>query len=346
MSDKKDKPADFDPDATVMQSAPRPAEAPGHDPDATVMMGSRKDLVAPDEDATVMMRPGALGGGDEDATVMMPAGLGKGEPPAEAPKRMPMAAFQRDEDPDATVIGAPPPEPEPEPAPATAASAPVVVPVVPVAPAPERSTPVTADTSRMPLIAGGLVVVAVALYFVLGGGKPPPPAEQKPEAPAAAAPAAAAPAPAAPAAPSKTPGVKDLLAAQVKSGSIAIAEEGGVTTITLTSVNQFASGGVDIEAKLAGSVLAIAVALDKVPGSIVVTGYADAKPSSNAKFPSNQALSAARGESVARLIAGKLRDPKRVKGEGAGDSQQVAPSDTAENRAKNRRVVIVLRPAQ
>ena len=124
MSDKKDKPADFDPDATVMQSAPRPAEAPGHDPDATVMMGSRKDLVAPDEDATVMMRPGALGGGDEDATVMMPAGLGKGEPPAEAPKRMPMAAFQRDEDPDATVIGAPPPEPEPEPAPATAASAP------------------------------------------------------------------------------------------------------------------------------------------------------------------------------------------------------------------------------
>lgn len=341
MSDKKDKPADFDPDATVMQSAPRPAEAPGHDPDATVMMGSRKDLVAPDEDATVMMRPGALGGGDEDATVMMPAGLGKGEPPAEAPKRMPMAAFQRDEDPDATVIGAPPPEPEPEPAPATAASAPVVVPVVPVAPAPERSTPVTADTSRMPLIAGGLVVVAVALYFVLGGGKPPPPAEQKPEAPAAAAPAAAAPA-----APSKTPGVKDLLAAQVKSGSIAIAEEGGVTTITLTSVNQFASGGVDIEAKLAGSVLAIAVALDKVPGSIVVTGHADAKPSSNAKFPSNQALSAARGESVARLIAGKLRDPKRVKGEGAGDSQQVAPSDTAENRAKNRRVVIVLRPAQ
>ena len=346
MSDKKDKPADFDPDATVMQSAPRPAEAPGHDPDATVMMGSRKDLVAPDEDATVMMRPGALGGGDEDATVMMPAGLGKGEPPAEAPKRMPMAAFQRDEDPDATVIGAPPPEPEPEPAPATAASAPVVVPVVPVAPAPERSTPVTADTSRMPLIAGGLVVVAVALYFVLGGGKPPPPAEQKPEAPAAAAPAPAAPAPAAPAAPSKTPGVKDLLAAQVKSGSIAIAEEGGVTTITLTSVNQFASGGVDIEAKLAGSVLAIAVALDKVPGSIVVTGHADAKPSSNAKFPSNQALSAARGESVARLIAGKLRDPKRVKGEGAGDSQQVAPSDTAEKRAKNRRVVIVLRPAQ
>jgi type VI secretion system protein ImpK len=220
----------------------------------------------------------------------------------------------------------------------------------------------------MPLIAGGLVVLAVALYFMFGAGKPTPPAEPKPEvasAPAAApaavpaAPATAAPAPAAapaaaaspvapaasPAASSKPPAVKELLGAQVTGGAIAVAEEGGVTTITLTSANQFASGGVDVDAKLAPVVAALAAALDKVPGAIVVTGHADAKPSSNPKFPSNQALSAARGESVAKAIAGKLRDPKRVKGEGAGDSQQVAPSDTAENRAKNRRVVIVLRPA-
>jgi type VI secretion system protein ImpK len=141
------------------------------------------------------------------------------------------------------------------------------------------------------------------------------------------------------------PSVKDLLAPEVKRGAVAVADDGGVTTVTLKSANQFASGGVDIDPKLASAVLAIAAALDKAPGAIVVTGHADAKPSSNPKFPSNQDLSAARGESVARLIAGKLRDPKRVKAAGAGDSQQVAPSDTAENRAKNRRVVIVLQPA-
>jgi len=337
MSDNRDKPA-------------------AHDPDATVMMPNRKGLAGP----------------DEDATVMMPAGLGKGEPAAEAPVRVPMAAFQRDDDPDATVIGAQPPEPAPEPEP-VAAPAPVVAPQAAVAPAvrPELATPVTADTSRVPLIAGGLVVLAVALYFVFGGGKSPAPEAPRPVAAApasapapatAAAPATApapAPAPAAapaaaapsatvsapPAAPSKPGAVKELLAGEVKRGLIAVAEEGGATIITLRSTKQFHSGGVDIEAPLRPAILGIAAALDKVPGSIVVTGHADATPSSNPKHPTNQALSTARGESVAKLIAGKLRDPQRVKGEGAGDSQQVGPSDTAENRAKNRRVVIVLRPA-
>lgn len=387
MSDKKDKPADFDPDATVMQPRGRPADEPKHDPDATVMMTSRKDLVAPDEDATVMMRAGDLKG-DEDATVMMRPGdlkgdedatvmMRPGDMPGEAPKRVPMAAFQRDDDPDATVIGAPPPEPapEPRPEPVKAAPEPVTQPAA-AAPAPELSTPVSADTSRMPMIAGGLVVLAVAGYFMFSGGKPPAPAEPKPEAaatpapapvaekvpepaatpapvpaPAASAPApTATPAPASPPAgasksPAKASSIKDLLAAQLKSGAVAVSEEGGATSITLTSTNQFASGGVDVDGKLVPLVGAIAAALDKVPGAIVVTGHADAKPSSNPKFPSNQALSAARGESVAKAIAAKLRDPKRVKGEGAGDSQQVAPSDTPENRAKNRRVVIVLRPA-
>ena len=331
MSEKKDKPADFDPDATVMQPGARPAEA--HDPDATVMMGSRKDLTAP----------------DEDATVMMSAGLGKGEPPAEPPARVPLAAFQRDDDPDATVIGAQPAEPVPEPAavPPTAAPPTVVAAVAPAVAAAVLATPVSADTSRMPMIAGGAVVLAVALYIVFGGGKPPAPEAPKPAVAVAPAPAVA-PAvtpPAAPAASASAVSVKALLADDIKRGVIAVAEERGATTITLRSANQFHSGGVDIEAPLRPAILGIAAALDKAPGSIVVTGHADAKPSSNPKFPSNQELSAARGESVAKLIAGKLRDPKRVQGEGAGDSQQVAPSDTAGNRAKNRRVVIVLRPA-
>jgi outer membrane protein OmpA-like peptidoglycan-associated protein len=369
MSDNRDKPADFDPDATVMQPRGRPDAAADSDPDATVMM-SRKALSEPDADATVMMRASDMAAPpDEDATVMMKAGLGV-EPTAEAkPERKPLAAFQSEADPDATVIGAPPP-PEPEPAPVTAAPAPQAPVSAPAAAiAPELATPVTADTSRMPLIAGGIVVVAVALYFMFAGGKPPAKPEAAPvpaaasttpSTPAAPAPAAAAapaaPAPAAPAAPApaapvpavaaaKGTDLKSLLAAEAKRGSIAIAEEGGATSITLRSTNQFASGGVDLDPRLQPVIAAIAAALDKAPGAIVVTGHADAKPSSNPKYPSNQELSTARGASVAKLLAGKLRDPKRVSSTGASDAQQVAPSDTPENRAKNRRVVIVLRPA-
>ncbi len=334
------------------------------DPDATVMM-TPGALKGPDPDATVMMTPGALKGPDADATVMMPAGLGK-EPPADAPReRVPMAAFQREDDPDATVIGAPPPEPEPEPEPVAAAlEAASAAAGAAAAPARELSTPVSADTSRMPMIAGGVVVLAVALYFAFGGGKAPP-STPKPDAgtPAAAtvpAPEAvpaptASPAPvvAAPAAPGKPAtsdaaakgSLKDLLAGEAKGGLISVSQEGGATTIILRSTNQFASGGTDLDPKLHAAIAGIAKALDKVPGAIVVTGHADAKPSTNAKFPSNEALSAARGESVAKLLSGKLRDPKRVTSAGAGDTQQVAPSDTPENRAKNRRVVIVVRSA-
>lgn len=138
--------------------------------------------------------------------------------------------------------------------------------------------------------------------------------------------------------------MKDQLAAFTKRGQVAVAEEGGGTTITIAGTHQFASGGVDPEPALRALLAGIGAALDKVPGTIVVTGHADAKPSSNPKFPSNQELSAARAQSAAKVMAAKLGDPKRVTSEGAADSKPLAPSDTAENRAKNRRVVIVVRP--
>jgi type VI secretion system protein ImpK len=126
---------------------------------------------------------------------------------------------------------------------------------------------------------------------------------------------------------------------------IGISEQAGGATITIPATNQFASGGVDPEAKLRPLLVNIASALNKTTGSIVVIGHADATPSSNPRFPSNQALSEARAASVGKVMMSGLSDPKRLKSEGASDSQPLAPSDTVENRAKNRRVVIVLKPA-
>lgn len=327
MSDNKDKPADIDPDATVTGFRGLPKSGPDtiHDEDATVMM-TRDALKDPpaskgDDDATVMMTRDALKGPDADATVMMPPGGFKA--PAEP---TPPAAFATDSDPEAT---------------ATAKKAPPSI--------------LVEEPSRMPMIAGGVVVAAVILYFAIFGGKGTPPAAPKAEPVAAApvAPAPAAPAPASPAPPAAEPAapapsaqsqVPGRLAALVKGGQVAVAEEGGIATITIRSDHQFASGGVDPEAKLRTLLQSIAVALDKVPGAIVVTGHADAKPSSNPKFPSNQELSAARGASAAKAMAASLGDPKRISSDGASDAKPLAPSDTAENRAKNRRVVITVKP--
>ena len=348
MSENRDKPVDPDPDATIAGTRGPLAGKP--DDDATVMM-NRDAIKEPDADATVRMTRDALKEPDPDATISIPPGGFKPGAEAAAETAAAMgtvspAAFRTAGDPEATASGAK-----------------------------IGASTAIQEPSRMPMIAGGIVVILVVLYFVTTGNKPPAPEASKtapvasapapapapapaatapaPAAPAATAPAAVAPsapaaeppAPAAsPAAPAGQSKVKDRLAAQIKSGLIDVSEEGGGTAITIRSGQQFASGSVDPDAKLRALLLSIAVALDKVPGAIVVTGHADAKPSSNPKFPSNQELSAARAQSAANLMAARLKDPKRISSEGASDAKPLAPSDTAENRAKNRRVAIVVKP--
>jgi type VI secretion system protein ImpK len=44
-------------------------------------------------------------------------------------------------------------------------------------------------------------------------------------------------------------------------------------------------------------------------------------------------------------MSSRLREPARLRAEGLADSEPVAPNDGPANRAKNRRVAIVLRTA-
>ena len=46
-----------------------------------------------------------------------------------------------------------------------------------------------------------------------------------------------------------------------------------------------------------------------------------------------------------RLMSRSVKDPARLKAEGAADAYPVAPNDTKENKARNRRVEIVLKAA-
>lgn len=375
MSDKKDKPnaQDIDPEATVTFQRSS-LTAPPVDEDATVAIqrSSLTEAPAVDEDATVMMRPikaspeSATAPApespavvDEDATVMMAPIRSEDEPKSSTPAAA--ASSEPEFDPDATNI------------------APIVPPPPPPAPAaPAVNLPWNA-------IAGGVVVLLVVLYFVFSGDKASPPPAPKaevaaspapataPAAPAAEAAPAAAPAvakseapassaPAAPAAPAvpavpavPAPGktdkpaasgsVKTLLTAQIKRGQVAVTEDGGVATITLRDPHQFEAGGVDPQARLRPILQGVAAALDKAQGAIVVTGHADTSPSTDSRYPTNKELSAARAESAAKIMAAKLRDPGRVKSEGASDTQPLVPNDSAANRARNRRIVIVLKPA-
>ena len=118
-----------------------------------------------------------------------------------------------------------------------------------------------------------------------------------------------------------------------------------MSTIVIRSDRLFASGSARLEAGIEPVVLRVAEALDRVPGAILVTGHTDDVPIRTARFPSNWELSTERAASVVKLMAGKLKDPARLRAEGLADSAPVAPNDSAANRARNRRVEIILRSA-
>ncbi|HAN52017.1 MAG TPA: flagellar motor protein MotD [Pseudomonas sp.] len=75
---------------------------------------------------------------------------------------------------------------------------------------------------------------------------------------------------------------------------------------------------------------------------IHVEGFTDNLPISTDKFPTNWELSAARAGSVVRMLAAQGVNPSRLAAVGYGEFQPVADNATAEGRARNRRVVLVV----
>jgi len=89
--------------------------------------------------------------------------------------------------------------------------------------------------------------------------------------------------------------------------------------------------------------------IDKVAGILApfdnpihVEGFTDNLPISTSQFPTNWELSAARAGSVVRMLAAQGVDPSRMAAVGYGEFQPVADNATAEGRARNRRVILVV----
>jgi type VI secretion system protein ImpK len=190
----------------------------------------------------------------------------------------------------------------------------------------------------------GVALLLAGLYVAfsvsLGGLSDPVARElaQLKAAPAAEKPRAAVALP--------SPHIAGQLAAEIARGEVAVADAAGKSTIVIRSDRLFASGSARLEAGIEPVVLRVAEALERVPGEIVVTGHTDDVPIRTARFPSNWELSTERAGSVVRLMAGKLKDAGRLKAEGLADSAPAAPNDSAANRARNRRVEIILRSPQ
>jgi chemotaxis protein MotB len=86
--------------------------------------------------------------------------------------------------------------------------------------------------------------------------------------------------------------------------------------------------------------VAIVLGAEELP--VEVEGHTDDIPIATTQFPSNWELSSARASSVVRMLISNGMPEQRLAVVGLAATQPVAPNDSPENRARNRRVSITL----
>jgi len=87
----------------------------------------------------------------------------------------------------------------------------------------------------------------------------------------------------------------------------------------------------------------IAAVIQKTSNHVRVEGHTDNVPINTKRFPSNWELSTSRAVNVIKYLAKERKiKPQRLSAVGYGESKPVFPNDTPENRARNRRVEIVI----
>lgn len=83
--------------------------------------------------------------------------------------------------------------------------------------------------------------------------------------------------------------------------------------------------------------------LSAFDGQVSVEGHTDNVPISTSRFPSNWELSSARAIAVVRHLDSQGLEVDRMRAVGYADTQPIASNATAQGRAANRRVELVLR---
>ncbi|WP_338753334.1 flagellar motor protein MotB [Bacillus sp. FJAT-52991] len=83
----------------------------------------------------------------------------------------------------------------------------------------------------------------------------------------------------------------------------------------------------------------------EVPRNVIISGHTDNVPIKNDQFESNWELSAMRAVNFMKVILdNKNLDPRLFSAKGYGEYQPIASNETAEGRAQNRRVEILILP--
>jgi len=121
-----------------------------------------------------------------------------------------------------------------------------------------------------------------------------------------------------------------------------LVNEDGVM-IRVRESDAFPSGSAELQRGFIPVLAKLQTILNDTEGRIVVGGHTDNVPINTVAYPSNWVLSAARAASVVDYLAETaFTDPSRIEIRAFADTKPVAPNNSPDNRARNRRIEINL----
>ncbi len=133
------------------------------------------------------------------------------------------------------------------------------------------------------------------------------------------------------------------LQAEISKGEVEIETRGRTIVLRIRERGSFGSGSAELVPQYRTLMRQMRDLLATQPGAIRIQGHTDDVPIATSRFRSNWELSTARAVSVAEeLLADNILDPHRFTVSGYADTRPLAPNDSATNRARNRRVEIVI----
>jgi len=134
------------------------------------------------------------------------------------------------------------------------------------------------------------------------------------------------------------------MASDAIAADAAVAVDDRVVTVRLGDRVLFDLGSADLRPDAAVTLHRVGVALARVGAEVRVEGHTDDLPIATARFPSNWELSTARASAVVRVLVGAGMAPSRLSVAGFADARPLRTGSTAEARAANRRVELVVSP--
>ncbi|MGD0938103.1 MAG: OmpA family protein [Terracidiphilus sp.] len=139
--------------------------------------------------------------------------------------------------------------------------------------------------------------------------------------------------------------LEQKLSNQVATHTVSIQMGRDGLVISLRDAGFFDSGSATPKPETLPTLRQIAASLGSSPYDLRIEGHTDNIPIHTAEFDSNWELSSARATRIARLLVDmNAIPPERISAAGYAEFHPVASNDTAEGRAENRRIDLVVQP--